>query len=383
MSSTTTTTTISETQQQCPPELTVLTRVASIPLISSLTSTLSSNPYTRSPYTTIHTLSSTAYKITSPIQVRLAPLITYADGCANRAVDVVESRYPYPFKASPGEVVDLVRERRKNAEEYVAERKDSIEGGVVGAVQGFDQRFAPIMDYIETTLSRFNSGNGEAGPSTPPSPTSESKYQYQRALAISKALKDQIYSYSQEQLKQLQTQSILLQRATETAHSISTLASSSLHSAQCKIHALSDNMLVELQKLQTSTAQMSSSFQSTTSHTYADLSQKYVELSESLATAIVELRTIVTTKEMSVQEKVEKVGAEVKGKVRPVLGDILRGVESLLGRGKEIVQEEEQELQVNESNGNAKHDRDQAQANGTNGNGNGHGPSHSESESEH
>ena len=45
---------------------------------------------------------------------------------------------------------------------------------------------------------------------TPPSPTTESKYQYQRALALTKALTDHISVYSTEQLKQLQAQSVLV-----------------------------------------------------------------------------------------------------------------------------------------------------------------------------
>jgi hypothetical protein len=64
-------------------------------------------------------LSSTAYKYTEPLQIRLAPLINRADGYANKAVDVVEARYPYPFKAKPEEVTDYVRGRRQSAAESI------------------------------------------------------------------------------------------------------------------------------------------------------------------------------------------------------------------------------------------------------------------------
>lgn len=48
-------------------------------------------------------------------------------------------------------------------------------------------------------------GTSEAGPSKP----SDSQYQYQRALALSKTLGENLYEYSNEQLKHIQAQSVL------------------------------------------------------------------------------------------------------------------------------------------------------------------------------
>lgn len=42
-------------------------------------------------------------------QVRLAPVIGRADGYANKGLDVLESRWPYPFQASTEEVVGTLR----------------------------------------------------------------------------------------------------------------------------------------------------------------------------------------------------------------------------------------------------------------------------------
>ena len=98
----------------------------------------------------------------------------------------------------------------------------------------------------------------------------ESKYQYQRAYALSRDLKDQILDYSNSQLHQLQSSSALVyvyafrplpsvfdtpranfrQRATETAKSIQNLASSGVVAAQAKVGTLSDTMVTELQKVQ-------------------------------------------------------------------------------------------------------------------------------------
>lgn len=222
---------------QSPPEITILSRVASIPLVSSslesLNATLSQNAYLSTPYSTAKGFSTSAYKYTEPLQIRLAPLIVRADSYANKAVDVVESRYPYPFHAKPEEVASYVKEKRDSATEYVREQRDTavnvanktiddkVKTPALSVAQGIDQvcpsfylfshridsspqRFAPIVDYFEVAVTRLN--HSEAGPSTLP----DSKYQYQRAYNLSKNLKDQIYVYSNDQIKQLQTQSVLV-----------------------------------------------------------------------------------------------------------------------------------------------------------------------------
>lgn len=99
-----------ETETASPPAYTSLCRVASIPLIASsldsIHSTLSKNPYLASPYHTAQTIAQTAWGYSVPIQTRLAPITTRADGFANAGLDAVESRYPYPFKAKPQEIID-------------------------------------------------------------------------------------------------------------------------------------------------------------------------------------------------------------------------------------------------------------------------------------
>jgi hypothetical protein len=142
-------------QERCAPEITVISRVTSIPIISSSLSTIDdtlvSNSYTRFTYCTAKGLSTSAYNITTPLQVKLAPIICRADNFANKAVDVVESRCPYPFKAKPEEVARLVRDRRDSATKYVRERRESavsvasktidekVKLPVVHVAQGIDQ----------------------------------------------------------------------------------------------------------------------------------------------------------------------------------------------------------------------------------------------------
>jgi hypothetical protein len=65
------------------------------------------------------------------------------------------------------------------------------------------------VDFLETAVTKLN---GSAEPASPPSsPTADQKqYQYQRALAISKSLKDSLYLRSNEQLRQLQESNVLV-----------------------------------------------------------------------------------------------------------------------------------------------------------------------------
>lgn len=133
--------------QASAPELTSLYRVASIPLVSSSLDTIHStlsNSYLKSPYTTATGLAYSAWGYTEPLQVRLAPLTTRADGYANKGLDVVESRYPYPFKAKPEEITDYVRERRESVNKTIDER---VKSPAYGVAQGIDQ----VTSHIHST----------------------------------------------------------------------------------------------------------------------------------------------------------------------------------------------------------------------------------------
>ncbi|KDR73243.1 hypothetical protein GALMADRAFT_212696 [Galerina marginata CBS 339.88] len=85
------------------PEIRSLSRLASIPIVSSTLDTvngiLSSNFFTRPFYNRAKGYSSKAYRYSLPIQKKLAPLIVRADSVANKAIDVVESRYPSAFQS--------------------------------------------------------------------------------------------------------------------------------------------------------------------------------------------------------------------------------------------------------------------------------------------
>lgn len=134
---------------------------------------------------------------------------------------------------------------------------------------------------------------------------------------------------------------IFSQRASETAHSISTVAASSLVNAQTRIHTLSDNMLVELQKLHTSSTEFSASLQNTLHSSAAhiqsqipQIQQSYTDLTAAISATVSELSAIITTKDLPVQDKVTRVSKEVQDRVQPLLESVKKGVSEVLARSR-------------------------------------------------
>jgi len=152
------------TDQTNPPEIKIFARVASIPMVSSslesINYVLTSNILTRQPYAHAKVFSNTAYRLTEPLQVRLAPLIVRADGFANKAVDVVESRYPYPFHIQPKEVATYVIERKDNTINGVGKViGDNVTTPAINVAQGIDNvRSSTSFSFLSRPNSYFHRG---------------------------------------------------------------------------------------------------------------------------------------------------------------------------------------------------------------------------------
>ncbi|KAI0628605.1 lipid droplet-associated perilipin protein [Trametes polyzona] len=325
-----------ETQQQqqpqpAQPELTILSRVGSIPLVAdslnTIHSTLSNNPYTRSPYATAQGLSKSALSYTEPLQKRLAPILTKADGLANKGLDAVESRYPYPFHTPTEDIIKNLKEHSDHAKEVANKTlDDKVRTPAYQVVQGIDQRFAPIVDYFAVAVSKLHP-NGTAA-DKPAEAAEAAQYQYQRAYFLTKELRDQLLTYSTEQINQIKAQSALVQRASATAHALTELASSSYGAAQSRVHTLSDTMVSELQKVQASTAALP-----------ATLQASFHDVSANLTTTINELSAILTAPE-PLPEKVQKVRLTVQERVQPILDTATARVQEVLGALKARVSED-------------------------------------------
>ncbi len=140
------------TQTQSPPaapEFTILNRVVSIPLVndslSAMHASLISNPITRSPYSTAQALSSTALRYSEPFTAKLAPIILRADGYANKGLDVVESRYPYPFTVQGEDIIKALKERSDYARDVANKTLDErVRTPAYSAAQGIDQVCTPL-----------------------------------------------------------------------------------------------------------------------------------------------------------------------------------------------------------------------------------------------
>ena len=129
------------------------------------------------------------------------------------------------------------------------------------------------------------------------------------------------------------------QKASETAQSITAATSSSLASAQSRVTSLSDNMLVELDKLQKSGASLTASLQTTLQNSASQIQsqipqiqQSYADLSAALSSTANELSCIITNHELPLQEKVSRIGKEVGERIQPLLESVKRGVSEVLAR---------------------------------------------------
>ncbi|THH27537.1 hypothetical protein EUX98_g6656 [Antrodiella citrinella] len=334
-----------ETQSQLAPEITIINRVAAIPLVASslntIHSTLTNNTYTRGSYAQAQGISKAALSYAEPIQKTFAPLITRADGFANMGLDAVESRYPYPFKTPTEDIMKDLKGRGDYAYDIANKTLDEkVKSPALYVAQGIDQmrstqRFTPVVDYFQVAVQKIQPKNGTTTEASSEPP----KYQYQRALSLSKGLSEQVYTYSTEQINQIKAQNVLVQRASDAAQRVTAVASSSYGAAQEKVHTLSDVMLQELHKVQASTSTLPSTVQAS-----------FHDITAHLSTTITELSNILTSPE-PLPDRVHKVRDTVQERVQPLLAASAARFQEILVslRGKAAEKTHEVE---NATNGN-------------------------------
>ncbi|TCD66579.1 hypothetical protein EIP91_001136 [Steccherinum ochraceum] len=315
-----------QTQPAPVPEITIINRVVAIPLVASslntIHSTLTNNTYTRGSYVQAQGISKAALSYTEPIQKTLAPLLIRADGFANMGMDAVESRYPYPFKTPTEDIMKDLKDRGDYAYDVANKTlNERVTSPAIQVAQGIDQRFAPVVDYFQVAVQKVHSTTGSPTEATP---SETPKYQYQRALSLSKDLSGQVYTYSTEQISQLRAQNALVQRAADAAQRVTAVASTSYGVAQEKVHTLSDVMLQELHKVQASTSALPATVQSS-----------FHDISTHLSATITELSSILTSSE-PLPDRVHKVRDTVTERVQPLLEASTARVQEILDslRGK-------------------------------------------------
>jgi gas vesicle protein len=128
----------------------------------------------------------------------------------------------------------------------------------------------------------------------------------------------------------------LSQRATDTANSISALASNKINNAQTAFHSVAENLLSEMQKIQHSTAQLPQTLQAT----YPDISK-----------TIADLRNTITNPSLPVPEKINRVGREVKERVSPLLEKLTQRIGEIISVLGSKAEEAEDTTKANVHNG--------------------------------
>ncbi|KAG9104153.1 hypothetical protein FRC06_005045 [Ceratobasidium sp. 370] len=322
-----------------PPQLTSINRVGKIPLVNdtlvSLDTLLSQNAYSKGLYSAAQAYSERAYNLSAPVQTRLAPVIGRADGYANKGLDALESRWPYPFQASTEEVVGTLKQGPDAAYGIYAAYanaaskayEDKVKAPAYGLVVRADSTLAPIVDRFEVVVSKLHK-------ETPPSPSSStsstssdseasSERQVARAYRLSLDLKDQIIVLSSEQFKQLQQNNVYVQRATDTLYNLTNAVTSFSHESNVRAQQLSHSMLSELEII---------------NHTLLSrkeaLPGQYAALKEAVGATLGEVRGIINEANVPVGEKAFKVRDVVIGRVQPVLQQVIEEGKKLVGRAE-------------------------------------------------
>jgi len=118
-------------------ELKSLQRVQSIPLVNDTLATLHSilaqNAYTAWPYAQATSISTSAYSIA-------APRLQGIDGLANRGLDYVEGKYPYPFQTQTKDIYEDIQKGRAQIYESATKTYDArVRAPVAGLAHGADQ----------------------------------------------------------------------------------------------------------------------------------------------------------------------------------------------------------------------------------------------------
>jgi hypothetical protein len=314
-----------------------LQRVYSIPIVTdgltAVHTTLSQNAYTQGAYSTATALGTQAYQLTEPIQVRLAPVLVRADGFANKGLDVVEGRFPYPFQTPTDQIVGDLKTQADNARNVASKTIDErIRAPVSGIVLGVDKSLTPLVDYYETTINKYSTGE--------PSKV-EADSQVQRIVLLTRDARDQVVLLSSEQLKQLQAQSVLIQRATETVYNLNVTITSTYNTAKGKgasisadastrVHELSQSMIQELEKLQATTKSLP-----------ANLQTSLKPLTDAVSTTVTELRAIIVNNDATVSEKATQVAGTVQQQLQPLLELTQSLLNKLFAYKKEEPKEEE------------------------------------------
>jgi hypothetical protein len=148
-------------------EITSISRVASIPLVNGavdvVLSRINQYPITRSGYATAKGIPTSLYNLTEPFQTHLAPVITYADGYANKGIDLAQAQFPAAFETKPEDVTSYVKGTTDNMQRLVREQQastqklidDNVISPAYAVAEGIDKVCLSAMSHPPVVLIRL------------------------------------------------------------------------------------------------------------------------------------------------------------------------------------------------------------------------------------
>lgn len=326
--------------QPSPPEIKTIDKLASIPIVQDSLSTLHQTltTYVPTAYGYGQALTTSAYSLSAPLQVRLAPLIVSADGYALKGLDAAQAKFPVPFTVKTEDVVQGIKTRKDNA-------VNAVTRPVYGLANGVDSSLTPIVDRIEAAVHNTLGAPAHGAEASDASSSSDASSassdaaapattQVGRLYHLSLDVKNQIVVLSGEQLKNLQTQNVYIQAATERLHNLNDSLTRTkdksielVHETKNQANVYTNNILAELEKVQTATLALPKNLQTHLAPVREEIESSFHEI------------TGIVKSDLPVGDKVSKVGHHVQEKVQPLLAQTTSTIQSYIdkyvGKAKE------------------------------------------------
>lgn len=145
-----------------------INRITNVPIVAqSLTfahSTLESHPLLAQPYHFGNNVVSSGLKAAEPVTTRLQPQLALLDSYAVKGLNFAESKWSYPFTATPEKVVKDARQPADQAvafvHAYLAAAQKAYDERVFGPAKSvYNARVAPVYDHANAQFQELKSQN--------------------------------------------------------------------------------------------------------------------------------------------------------------------------------------------------------------------------------
>lgn len=143
-------------------------KITNVPLVSETLktahSTLESHPLLAQPYHFGGNVVSSSLKVAEPVTNRLQPQLAFLDTYAVKGLDFAESKWAYPFRASPNDVYKDARQPADQALSFFAAyahaAQKAYEQKVFGPAKSiYDTRVAPAYDSANAQFQELKNQN--------------------------------------------------------------------------------------------------------------------------------------------------------------------------------------------------------------------------------